>query len=72
MVERLGPDRRRRGRAHWPWLLLLPFPAVLGVPVYNRVDPVLFGFPFFYAYQILAVVVTAVLTGVVYWSTRSG
>ena len=72
MVDRLGPDRRRRELSPWHLLLLLPFPAVLWVPFYNKIDPVLFGFPFFYAYQILAVVVTAVLTGIVYWTTRSG
>ena len=72
MVERPGPKRPRRGLSHWHWLLLVPFPAVLWVPFYNRVEPVLFGFPFFYAYQIMAVVVTALLTGFVYWTTRSG
>ncbi len=34
------------------WLLLLPFLGLLYVPLYNRHDPVLFGFPFFYWYQL--------------------
>jgi uncharacterized protein DUF3311 len=32
-------------------LLLIPFVALLAVPLYNLHDPVLFGFPFFYWYQ---------------------
>ena len=71
MVERLGPDAHRQRLSHWHWLLLLPFPAVLWVPFYNRIDPVVFGFPFFYAYQIAFVMITAILTGFVYWMTRS-
>lgn len=32
------------------WLLLVPFLATLAVPIYNRTEPVLWGFPFFYWY----------------------
>ncbi|MBL7236142.1 DUF3311 domain-containing protein [Novacetimonas hansenii] len=42
-------------------LLLLPFVGLLWVPLYNRTDPVLFGFPFFYWYQLAWVPVTSVL-----------
>ncbi|GCE83436.1 hypothetical protein MSKU9_1577 [Komagataeibacter diospyri] len=42
-------------------LLLLPFAGLLWVPLYNRHDPVLFGFPFFYWYQFAWVPVTSVL-----------
>lgn len=31
-------------------LLLLPFAATLCLPLYNRVEPSLWGFPFFYWY----------------------
>ena len=31
-------------------LLLLPFLATLAVPLYNRTEPVVLGFPFFYWY----------------------
>jgi hypothetical protein len=34
-----------------PWLLLLPFLGILWVPLYNSRTPELFGFPFFYWYQ---------------------
>lgn len=42
----------RRWR-YWPRLLfLIPFIAMLWVPVYNRVEPELGGIPFFYWYQL--------------------
>lgn len=65
-------DRTRRRRVTWPWLLLLilPYPALMWVPFYNSVDPVVLGFPFFYAYQIGWVVLTAILTAFVYVVTR--
>jgi len=31
-------------------LLLLPFLALIPVPIYNRVTPAVFGVPFFYWY----------------------
>jgi hypothetical protein len=47
-------------------LLLLVFVITLAVPVFNRVTPVLFGFPFFYWYQILAVPVSSLLIYIVF------
>ncbi len=52
-------------------LLLLPFMGLLWVPFYNGRDPVLFGFPFFYWYQLAWVPLTMLLTWVVYRSHRS-
>ena len=34
------------------WLLVIPYIGLLWVPFYNKHDPVLFGFPFFYWYQL--------------------
>ena len=51
-------------------LLLLPFVGLLWVPFYNSSEPSLFGFPFFYWYQLLWVPVTALLTFVVWRSER--
>lgn len=48
------------------WLLVLPFVATLLPPLYLRRAPVLFGFPFFYWYQILWVVLAAVIVAIVY------
>ena len=47
-------------------LLLLPFIGLLWVPFYNHPLPELFGFPFFYWYQLAWVPVTAFLTWLVY------
>jgi hypothetical protein len=53
-------------------LLLLPFIGLLWVPFYNNTLPELFGFPFFYWYQLLWVPVTAFLTWIVYRSQPNG
>ncbi len=55
---------------HWYWLLLLPWIAMIWVPSYNRVEPQLLGFPFFYWYQLLWVLISAVITALVYFMTR--
>jgi hypothetical protein len=47
-----------------------PYVALLWVPFYNRHDPVLWGFPFFYWYQLAFVPITALLTWIAYRSTR--
>ncbi len=51
-------------------LLLLPFIGLLWVPFYNMTEPTLFGFPFFYWYQLAWVPITALLTFIVWRSTR--
>ena len=51
-------------------LLLLPFIGLLWVPFYNFLDPALFGFPFFYWYQLAWVLISAVLTALVYFKTK--
>ncbi len=47
-------------------LLLLVFVITLAVPFFNHATPVLFGFPFFYWYQILAVPVSSFLIYIVF------
>lgn len=60
-------ERELPARASWQrWLLLLPYVAVLWVPFFNRADPALFGIPFFYWYQLLWIVLCAVIIGIVY------
>jgi hypothetical protein len=59
--------RGQGGRAGWLWLILLiPYVGLLWVPFYNHLEPRLFGFPFFYWYQLLWVPISAVLTWIVY------
>jgi hypothetical protein len=38
----------RSDRSPWNWLLLVAVVVPLLVPLYNRVEPTLFGWPFFY------------------------
>jgi hypothetical protein len=53
------------------WLLLLiPYIGLLWVPFYNRLTPDLFGFPFFYWYQLLFVPITVLLIYIVYRQVR--
>ena len=45
---------------------LVIFVINLAVPFYNRTGPALFGFPFFYWYQMVAVPVSSLLIYVVF------
>ncbi len=51
-------------------LLLLPFVGLLWLPFYNQAGPDLFGFPFFYWYQLAWVPISSLITYVVWRSTR--
>jgi hypothetical protein len=52
------------------WLLAIPYIGLLWVPFYNSREPELLGFPFFYWYQLAFVPLTALITWIVYRSTR--
>jgi hypothetical protein len=54
----------------WYALLVVPVLGLMYPPLYARHDPELVGFPFFYWYQFAWVLVSAVLTLVVYLVTR--
>jgi len=56
----------------WQWLLVLPFVGLLYPPLYATRSPELFGFPFFYWYQLAWVPLAAVLTWLVYRRTSGG
>jgi Protein of unknown function (DUF3311) len=68
------PESRARAERHdrspWNWLLLLPLVVVLIPPVYNSIDPRLFAVPFFYWYQMAAIVLSVGVTLAVYQKTR--
>ena len=53
------------------WLLILPFIAVLWVPLYNSVEPTLWAVPLFYWYQILWVLLCTVIIAIVYRAERA-
>jgi Protein of unknown function (DUF3311) len=69
-----GPDGRgvpvHERNTAWYWLFVLPFIFTLLPFIYNKRSPELIGMPFFYWYQTLWVVLTAVITYVVYANTR--
>jgi len=55
------PTRSGGGSRFCNLLLLLPFVALLWVPFYNSIEPVLWGIPFFYWYQFLWVLLTSAI-----------
>lgn len=50
----------------WAWLFVFPFLALLFPGLYARQSPVVGGFPMFYWYLLLWIVVTAIISAVVY------
>ncbi len=56
-------------RAYWYWLLLLPALALMFPGFYARTGPELFGFPFFYWYQVAWIILTSIISGIVYLAT---
>ena len=50
----------------WIVIFLALFAVTLWVPLYNRVEPRLFGVPFFYWFQFVWIIVSAIVTGVAY------
>ncbi|OYV53674.1 MAG: hypothetical protein B7Z78_01685 [Rhodospirillales bacterium 20-60-12] len=62
-----GPEADRPARSTlWQLLLIIPFVATLWVPFFNMRDPELFGFPFFYWYQLMCVPLSALIIFIVY------
>ena len=64
MVTRTENRNRRWLRL----LLILPFIALLWPGFYNFRSPEFFGIPFFYWYQLLWIIITAVITAIVYFA----
>ena len=65
-----GGSPRRSDRSPWNWLLLVPIVVPLLVPLYNRREPELLGWPFFYWFQLALVALGVVSTMLVYRATR--
>ncbi len=53
-------------RTLWKLLLVLPYIGLCFPQMYAKATPELFGFPFFYWYQFMWVILTAGLLGLVY------
>ena len=61
--------------ARWTLIVVLLAPAVvlpLLVPLYARTDPELFGFPFYFWFQLGLIPVAVVLTALAYRLSQSG
>ena len=59
------PHKDKKSPAIW-LLLALPYLALCFPRLYARATPALLGFPFFYWYQFVWVVVTSAILGIVY------
>jgi uncharacterized protein DUF3311 len=60
-----GPTRPGRRSNHWSWLLAISVVLPLMVPLYNRIEPRLFGFPFYYWCQLAFIPFTMLITTIV-------
>jgi hypothetical protein len=61
--------------ARWTLIVVLLAPAVvlpLLVPLYDSEDPTLFGFPFYYWFQLGMIPVAVVLTVIAYYLAKAG
>ena len=66
-----GQRRPQSGhRSRWPWLLVVAVVVPLLTPLYNHIQPRLFGLPFFYWSQMAFVGLAACVTAVVYLATK--
>jgi hypothetical protein len=69
-IAMTSAPRKRGGWSWWYLLFAVQFIAVLWPPFYNSAEPRWIGIPFFYWYQMLWVVISAVSTAVIYLATR--
>jgi hypothetical protein len=68
------PREAKSSRGLWVVILVLLAPAVivpLWVPLYDKEDPTLFGFPFFFWFQFALIIGAVVLTVSAYLVARS-
>jgi hypothetical protein len=65
-----GSPAHGRSKRLWYLLLGLPLLATLFPWIYASSGPELLGIPFFYWYQLVWIVLSGVVTGVVYYATR--
>ena len=65
----MDAQKRRGGWSWWYLLFVIQFAVALWPPLYTKIEPTLMGIPFFYWFQLLWVIVSAVFTAVVYFAT---
>ena len=64
------PSSKSGKKIGWKLLLVLPYIGLCIPAIYARETPTLFGFPFFYWYQFLWVILTSLLLGLLYLNLR--
>lgn len=64
--ESPGPRHSPGRRIFAAALVLVPVVLALAVPIYQRVDPILFGLPFFFWFQMAMAVCAAAACGAAY------
>jgi hypothetical protein len=66
---------RRPSTGLWALIVVILLPAVvlpLWVPLYDKTDPTLFGFPFFFWIQFALILMSAVLTVIAFSLSQRG
>ena len=66
---------RRPSPGLWALIIVILLPAVvlpLWVPLYDKTDPTLFGFPFFFWFQFALILMSGVLTALAYGLSQLG
>ncbi len=63
-------DASRDGWNWWYVLFLIQILFMIWPPFYNKVDPTWIGIPFFFWYQLLCIIIGAVLNAIVYFATE--
>jgi Protein of unknown function (DUF3311) len=69
VADRAASGRTSRDRSPVNWLLLVPMLLVIWPPLFNKVDPKLFGIPFFYWFQLAVIPIGVACTVLVYQAT---
>ncbi|MFG1605297.1 DUF3311 domain-containing protein [Actinoplanes sp. NPDC049265] len=62
--------RRRKDASPWNWLLLIPIALPLLPFLYNRVEPTLWGLPFFYWCQLGFAFLASLILAIVHIKVR--
>ena len=73
MTDTRPPKSAAPSRGTWIGICVLLAPAVilpLLVPLYAKEDPTLFGFPFYYWFQLAMIPVAVVLTVIAYYLAK--
>jgi len=71
MKSATNPGGTVQHRRWWLLLLIIPYIALLFPQVYARATPRLLGFPFFYWYQFVWVILTSTIMGIVYVALKT-